>query len=253
MVKKFQSYIVSSFCIFVSLVSPTQAAWWSTSNLQVLYGTGFDDRFFGNYTEDEKLTTVKFEHYNRWSYGDNFLFVDYNRGDFVNFIGQPVDDKSRIYGEWIPRLSLSKLINKSLKTGAINDLFVAGQINRSDEDYEAYLLGLGSSLNVLGSKFFRLDVYRKKDDPNGYQWQLTTAWIYELKTIASGLTFEGFMDFATTKNNGIDINGRPKIMYDVGRSILLEQDRLGLGFELYIHRNNDLNTYAPEAVIRLKF
>lgn len=245
---------VFAICIVGFLVpNYTMAEWWSTSNIQILHGHGFDDRFFGNNTEDEKMTTIKFEHYNKWDYGDNFLFIDYNRGDFVNFIGLPVENQSRVYGEWIPRLSLSKLMDTSFSNGFVNDLFIAGQINKSDEDYEAYLLGLGSSLNVLGSRFLRLDFYRKKDDPNGYQWQLTTAWIYGLDSIAPGLTFEGFLDFATTRNNGLDINGRPKLMYDIGRNLGLGKDKLGVGFELYTHKNRDLDTYAPEAVLRVKF
>ena len=73
-----------SFCL---TAPPVQAADWSTTELQLQYGT-LDVPFVGG---DTDTLTVTLQHASGWKYGDNFFFVDWLMAD---------NDTRDVYGEW---------------------------------------------------------------------------------------------------------------------------------------------------------
>ncbi len=74
---------------------------WTSSNFQILHGSGFK-------LGADARSTITVEHANGWRYGDNFLFIDVTQRDDVGV---------EVYGEWFPRMSLSRLSNKDLSIG----------------------------------------------------------------------------------------------------------------------------------------
>jgi nucleoside-specific outer membrane channel protein Tsx len=90
---------------------------WTSNNFQVLHGSGF--KLGAN-----ARSTITIEHANGWRYGDNFMFID---------IVQRDDAGVKVYGEWYPRLSLSRMINKDLSNRIFKDFFIVGGINGSTQ------------------------------------------------------------------------------------------------------------------------
>jgi len=223
----------------------------STTNVQILYGGNFHDRYFGYNTVDGRLTTVTLEHFDAWAYGDNFFFVDFISGDFADFQGRPTGKRSRIYGEWHPRLSLSRLSGRDLSYGIVRDIFVAGQINRDGEGFRANMLGLGANLGIPGFRFVELDVYARKDNFNRPTWQATLAW--NLAFGALPMTLGGYVDINGTDNHGIEINGQPQLLLDVGALAGAAGERLMLGLEWYFHRHRNIHSSVPQMMAQWTF
>ncbi|OIO73267.1 MAG: hypothetical protein AUJ57_04730 [Zetaproteobacteria bacterium CG1_02_53_45] len=138
----------------------------SSTNLQLLYGSNFHDNYYGNNTSNGKMTTLTLEHFSTWDYGDNYFFVDLLSGDFLNFAGLPSGSRSRIYSEWAPRLSLSAISGHDLAVGIFKDFFIAGQLNRDGEGFHAEMIGLGTDLAVPGFNLLSTHLYLRKDNFN---------------------------------------------------------------------------------------
>ena len=92
--------------LFLLIILNASLFAFSTTNIQVLYGT-FDDNSYVFDTKNGGKTTITVEHFRTFAYGDVFMFFDYAIAD-DRF--KYHDDKTNLYGEFSPRLSLSKII-----------------------------------------------------------------------------------------------------------------------------------------------
>ena len=83
---------------------------WQSNNIYLLHGMGYE-------VGSDEQTTITLEHSSEWSLGDLFIFTDLtkyrdsNQGDGV-------------YGEFSPRLSLSKITSTDFNKGFIKDLLI---------------------------------------------------------------------------------------------------------------------------------
>lgn len=232
----------------------SRAAWsedFSTTNVQVLYGANFHDPFFGYNTTDGNLTTVTLEHFGTWAYGDNYFFVDFLAGDFAGFTGNPAGKTTRIYGEWHPRLSLSKISGSDLSFSIIKEIDLAGQINRDGEGFKADLLGMGVNLDIPGFNFVELDGYARKDNFNKLTYQVTVAWDLPFGSWPVSLT--GYVDINGTDKHGIEINGQPQLLIDVGAISSLGKNHLLMGVEWYYHHHNQVNSSVAQGMMKWIF
>ena len=133
--------IIRSICIFlfgavaVSFSAPAQA--WNAFNVQYLYGSNYE-------LEPEQVDVLTLEWANGWAYGDNFAFVD-----ITNF----VQGDNTVYGEWAPRLSLSKITGKDFSVGPIQDVLLSGTIELG-EGISNYLVGGAIDLAIPSFNFF---------------------------------------------------------------------------------------------------
>jgi len=229
------------------VIFPTSAQAFSSTNLQLLYGSNFHDPYYGNNTVDGNMTTLTLEHFSTWDFGDNYFFVDFLSGNFLNFAGQPSGRQSRIYSEWAPRLSLSALSGHSLATGAFKDFFIAGQFNRDGQGFHAEMIGLGTDLSVPGFDLLSVNVYLRKDNFNRRTWQNTDVWNIPL---GQWLSFEGFIDLYGSDTNGMEISSQPQLLVNIGKLSGHDDGKLLIGMEWYYHHHRTLNSSVPQAMLK---
>lgn len=193
---------------------------WSTTNIQYLYGSSFNKLIGEKQLSNAPMQTLTFEHAQGWEYGRHFFFVDMTSGDFSN-------GKNYLnYGEWIPKLSLSKVSQADLSWGFIKDITLAGEINQGD-DFRVYNLGFGIDVALVGFDFFELSLYRRKDNFNEATFQLTAAWKSRFELLLHGLVFEGFFDYYGT-DFGREIISQPRLLVQTIPNV-------HVGIELYYY------------------
>lgn len=140
---------------------------WHSNSLTYLYGK--------DYKIDSPIQqTVTFEHVNGWKYGDTFFFVD-----SIHYNGKGNDngrDDSTFYGEFSPRLSFGKILQRDLSFGPIKDVLVAMTYEFGEGDVETYMIGPGFDLNVPGFDYFSVNIYHRDTDGDRVGdgvWQIT--------------------------------------------------------------------------------
>lgn len=236
----------------VALLAPALAAGsaaaqnFHRTNAQLLYGARFDDARLGNDPRDGELTTLTLEEASAWRYGDSFLFVDMTRGDF------PGGERYRLYAEWAPRLSLSKLSGRRVGLGPIGDVLVAGGVNRG-HGFHANLLGVGTDLKLPGFAFLQLNAYWRDDNFNDPTYQITPVWLLPLQRGRVALSFGGFADVMGTDDDGVDVLAQPQLLLDLGALVGARAGAVQAGLEWYFHDVGDERTSAPQAMVKVRW
>lgn len=214
------------------------AAEFSASNVQLLAGSGFDDRISGVNSRSGALATFSAERLDVRDWGDSFMFIDVNFGRLQDFGGARRSRSQQAYFEWQPRLALS-----TVGTSALRQVFIASQINLSDGGFKAGLLGLGADFNVPGFVVLQANLFARNDNFNAPTAQLSSVWVAPLG--ASGWFSEGFIDISGTDSNGTDVIAQPRLMFSASKT-------LDLGLELYYHHSDRVSTCAPQFIVKLK-
>ena len=217
-----------------------------STNLQLLYSNSFNGNSFVYDTQDGKKTTVTFEHFRTFSYGDFFMFVDIVDGK--KFDNRDTD----IYAEFAPRLSFSKLLDKDLNFSILKDISIATQMEKAFDNgdhYRAYLYGLGFDFRLPLLNVFSLNIYNKTDNINSDSTYQLTA-VYSSKELL-GLHFEGFID--ATKR---DFSTQNQVLYNLD-SILSIDEKLYIGIEWlyydYDYKATRYKTSAVQGMIKYSF
>ncbi len=232
------------FAAFVLSASELSAQSFTSSNLQILGGTDFDDRVTGASTRSGRLLTLTAERLDVRPWGDSFAFIDINLGALRDFGGSRGRHSYQSYAEWHPRLSLGHLgAFQRTEAAVIRDVFVAAQINLSDGGFQAYLLGVGMDLRIPGVDAFGVNLYARDDNFNSPTAQLTTFWLAPLGGAGSGWLTEGFLDLAGTDSDGIDIIFQPRVLRRFGA-------HWQAGIEWYYHHSRSVSTSAPQLMLK---
>jgi hypothetical protein len=63
---------------------PSEDNFFTTTNVQLLWGGGFSDAQLGYFTKTQSMTTLTLNNYTQFKYGDSFFFVDFYQGDFID-------------------------------------------------------------------------------------------------------------------------------------------------------------------------
>jgi len=177
-------------CVSGSAGAQSGPLLWHSENLQLLRGDNYK-------VGDEGRSIVTFEHASRWSWGDVFLFTDFTAQD---------NGERNLYGELIPRLSLSALSGREVSgDGLIRDVLLVGNYEFGDQGLERYLAGLGVDFNVDGFRFLRVSGLHR-DDPTraGSTWQVTIAWNRPFEIGGQSFLAEGFADIAGAEGPGVE-------------------------------------------------
>lgn len=208
----------------------SQAAEWSTTNVQLLYGDGYE-------LSDNSMAIMTLEHANGWKYGDNFFFIDINN---------PAADGTGYYGEFSPRLSLGRISGKDMSFGIVKDVLIAGTLEMG-EDLNAQLLGVGFALNLPSFAFADLNLYYRTSHRD---WlaeqtdggaQVTIDWLLPFELGGQKIAFEGFADYAWGEKGGSapkadNLITAPRLLIDVGNWVGAP-GTLQVGVEYQIWRN----------------
>lgn len=215
-----------------ALLAPAAAhAEFGTTNFQVLQGFDFDDNLLGYRTNTGNMTTVTVNHFSTWAYGDNFAFVDMQRGNFSDGKG------ATLYAEWHPRLFLNKL---GLPTGSIvKNWGLAGELNNGF-GFQAVMAGLGLDLAIPGFQVAGLNVYYRYDAVFAFglynnTWQVSPFWDVPFKLGSTRWTFSGFLDLTTNSDGDLDLLTQPQLLVDVG-AFFGSPGRVHAGVEWYLHQ-----------------
>lgn len=231
--------------IFLLILISVNLFSFSTTNIQILYGN-FNDNSYIFDTKNGGKTTITVEHFRTFKYGDVFMFVDYAIADnkFKYY-----DSKTNLYGEFSPRLSLSKIFSEDLSFWFVQDIFLAFQYNISDDDYTAYLYGLGTNLSIPYFDIFGLNAYKKNQNigQNNYQLSLN----YKSKKFYNLFYLDGFTDWTE-----YDFLSQNQLLFDI--SILFKTHSLYLGSEwnyykqkaLDLNFNSKVNSNTFQAIIK---
>ena len=201
---------ILALSLLASVSMTSQAAEWSTTNVQALYGDGYK-------LGDQSMAIMTLEHANGWKYGDNFFFVD---------VSNPTAKGTSYYAEFSPRLSLGKIGGKDMSFGIVKDVLVAGTLEMG-EDLRASLIGVGLALNLPRFAFADFNLYYRKSERD---WlavqtdsgaQVTIDWLLPFTLGGQKLAFEGFADYAWGEKGGSapkadNLVAGPRLLVDVG-------------------------------------
>lgn len=215
-----------------------------TTNVQLLRGWDYK-------VGDDKRTIITVEHYNRFKYGDFFMFVDVSQYD---------DGLDNIYGEFAPRISFSRVTGREFSVGPINDVYLAGMLERGKNDLRNFLYGGSVDLDVPGFKVLNISLY-VRDNPHlpGQTWQVTTVWKYPIEYGDLKFMAEGFADFAGDEGPRYHANQLvvPRFLLDLGDAVGGASGKWYLGTEIQYWRNKfgirGTTEFVPQLQIKWVF
>lgn len=169
------AFLSTALCVtFIPAAYATES--WQNTNVTLGYTTKAKfDPVFGTGTGDEKLTSLRLEHFGVWGYGDNYFFAETDHGKNIGNIpafsaagfnaGSFADNTNdQYYIVWNPRLSLSKISGTKLSLGIIEDIYLAGRFERgSYANFGANNYGVAVDLKIPGFSFFETDLYSRSN------------------------------------------------------------------------------------------
>jgi len=220
---------------------PAAAQTWNAFNAQALYGSTFE-------LGPAKVETLTLEWANGWTYGDNFVFADITR---------PLSNGTAIYGEWTPRLSISKLTGKTFRKGVVQDILLSGTLELGN-GITNYLIGGAVDFAIPGFNFFQINGYlRENPDLSGVTWQMTVVWDTVFKTGRLRWAFLGYLDWAGSE--GIagalayekrNLQLQPQLLLDLG-SLMGQPDKVFGGVEWLYWKNKFGVSGVDESVVQV--
>lgn len=238
---------LSILLLAASIGAPATAQSWNAFNAQYLYASDFE---LGH----ERVGTLTLAWANGWTYGDSFTFADVTR------FGR---SDNKIYAEWSPRLSLSKITGKDFSAGPIEDVLWSGTLEWG-ENVSNYLMGAAVDLAVPGFNFFRVNGYlRENPDLPGSTWQTTVTWSADFEVGFSRWSFSGFIDWAgsegkrgTSAYSKRNLHAQPQLLLDAGH-LFGRQGLFHVGVEwLYWHNKYGIpGVYesVAQAMVKVNF
>ena len=204
-----------------------QAADWSVTEFQFLYGTEFQEPFNPN---NVTKSIVTLQNASGFKYGRTFFFVDFLKSD------QQGDSAGEVYGEFYPTFSLSKITGQKISAGIIKDVGVTLGLNYGAQNVGAnprvFLPGITVDFDVPGFAFFNVDFLAFIDHGNfkpnaettvascgGYKttYQITPAWLAPFEIGGQKFEFRGFWDFIGSHGtcNAQNLT-QTQLMWDLG-------------------------------------
>ncbi|EAY27497.1 hypothetical protein [Microscilla marina] len=241
----------------------------SHTGAQLSYGTRFDDITTGLNTQNGQMLTFIIDNFSTWPYGDNFFFVNFFSGQFLDANNQPTGNNYSLYAEWQPRISLKKIFSgggedpkkryriKNRQAISYNnafgvdDILLAGQINQG-ENYHARMIGLSVNFRVPLFNVFFINGYYRYDNSDFKTYQITGVWGLPIR-ISNRLefSFQGYFDMFQSQNDGFDILTQPNIAWKVSKLFSEDpQNTFKIGVEWFYHRNSTWTTSTPQFFVR---
>jgi len=230
--------LLSSF-----VASPCYSFDWTSSNVQLLYGSDFE-------LGDPDRTTVTVEHANGWKYGQNFFFVDVITHNDIGV---------EVYAEAYSYLSFNKITGTEMSLGPIKDIALLAGINISNkpenDHFKAYLAGLSFDLSNKHFDYLQLDIaaFKSDDVSNRYGLQFTPVWSYPFAIGSANFKFRGFADFRTanTNNSGnFHILAQPQVLLDIGELAGQKKETVYIGTEYTYWHNKFGIKDVEESVVQ---
>ena len=221
-----------------------EESFFTTSNVQALWGGGFSDAMLGYYTKTQGMFTITLNNYSQFKYGDSFAFVDLYQGEFVNpFDGNAYAGNAKLYAEWHPRLFVNKMIGqKEPVLGVIGNWGPAFEINVGN-NFAAYMAGLGADFFLPANIYIGLNVYWRYSSLfiSGFNpvyentWQISPFWTVPFQIGPVPFLFTGFLDTYRYSYGGMDVMTQPELLVDVLAPFGGKANTFFAGCEWYLH------------------
>ena len=222
---------------------PRKLLQWSMFDFQALYGNNWK-------LGPKRKDILTLEHADGWSLGDNYLFID------VSHIASQENGDTGIYGEWQPRISLSKIVGKDLSRGLFGDVLETNRL-AFGSGFLAVLNGLAIDLKIPHFAFFHQHAFLRNDiHLPGVTWQLTTEWAVPFEIGGVRFVQGGFAHFVGPEGSShFNIITQPQLLLDVGK-FGRYVDQIFIGMELD-YRYNEFgiqgqNELVPQAMLEWK-
>ncbi|MCH2547751.1 MAG: DUF5020 domain-containing protein [Alphaproteobacteria bacterium] len=237
------TFLMTIIAILFSTAAHAKFVQFHTTNVQLLKGWDYK-------LGEENRTLITLEHYNKWAYGDFYMFIDTTRFD---------NGGSNIYGEAAARLSYEKTTGNLFNFGIVKDIYLATMLEKGKHGYETYLYGASADYDVPGFSLFRVDTYiRDNPDISGRGWQVTWAYRHPFSWQSYDFMVEGFADFAG-REGGRHSNQLivPRFLMDVGKASGHKAGKLYAGVEWSYWHNKfgikGITESVPQAQIKWVF
>ncbi len=221
---------LGGFLFFISGL--LQAAEWSNTDIQLLYG---EDYNFGSAPNGKAdIRTITLEHASGWKYGDNYFFFDLTEETNGT-------EDTAVYGEYYTRLNLNKILARPIPVENFYQGTSIGLGINHGEDFQVSLYGLSTNWNIPGLNYFQMDFYAYDDMKGSLRttYQITPAWDADFNLGATRWVFHGFADFIGSRGAGTvrQTLVQPQLLLDIGKLLFAEQDRLLAGVEYHYWKN----------------
>jgi nucleoside-specific outer membrane channel protein Tsx len=254
-----RTLLKASIALALVVAAPAaRAGGFSTTNVQVLQGYGFDsilDPSFEdpNGFEDGLKTTLTLNHFSTWEKGDSFFFADLTRGRLAADGSDFID----AYAEWHPRLFLNQLLGTG-GAGFIRNWGLAGEVNQGKNFY-AYLGGVGFDFDVPQGWVLGLNLFYRYDNFNEHGWQASPYWTVPFSLGPVPFLFTGFIDVnglhdKTANEDGYEVWAQPELLVDVLGAFGGPKGKLHAGVEWWYHSQNigdlDETSSVPQAMVQ---
>jgi nucleoside-specific outer membrane channel protein Tsx len=216
---------------------PSEDNFFTTTNVQLLWGGGFSDAQLGYFTKTQSMTTLTLNNYTQFKYGDSFFFVDFYQGDFID------GSNAKLYGEWHPRILVNKFIDPKAPPafGVIGNWGVAGEINIGN-NFSAYLVGPSVDLFLPWNIYVGMAFYYRYSqlwlDPVSIYtstWQFSPYWTVPFQIGPVPFLFTGFLDMYQYSTGGVDVMFQPELLVDVLAPFGGKSNTFFAGIEWYLH------------------
>jgi nucleoside-specific outer membrane channel protein Tsx len=230
-----------------SAPEPTKDDFFTTTNVQLLWGGGFSDQQLGYYTKTQGMFTVTLNNYTQFKYGDSFAFVDMYQGEFVKVVNgnQISNGNAALYAEWHPRLLINKFLDQKMPVlGVIGNYGVAGEINVGS-NFAAYLVGPSVDIFLPANIYLGMAFYWRYSSlwlaPGvggtiyTNTWQFSPYWTVPFQLGPVPFLFTGFLDMYQYNTGGVDVMFQPELMVDVLAPFGGKSNTLFAGCEWYLH------------------
>ncbi len=185
---------------------------------------------------ERDMFTATVEHFSKWTYGDNFFFLDLE--------GQPdfSTQANTLYFEYAPRISLDQILQRKLLPNKyLGELYATVQYNDSDQDFIHQVWLYGLSLDLAGQPnhgYSNLHWLLRAEDTQATAYQLTVAWGQPFQVGPWHFTFQGFADYWQDDEKHVFLT-EPQLRWSLGN--LLGNDsifsRINVGTEIEISKD----------------
>lgn len=193
-----------------------QAEDFSLTDVQLLYtNKSKADAVNGTGTSDEKLTTVRIEHFGTHSLGDNYFSLDLFRGDEVGgasagSFGGPARYQS--FFVYMPRFSLSKLSGTPMQFGPLQDVGLTTRFEvASYGNYRAVAPGISLTWKVPGLAYLETAVYRRDSNFSNPHALLRVVWLAPFAVGGMKFNADGLLLVSRPDNLGTNVLFQPEL------------------------------------------
>lgn len=188
----------------------------SLTDVQVLYtNKARADAVNGTGTVDEKLTTIRFEHFGTHAYGDNYFSLDLFRGKEVggatagSFGASP---RMQSFFVYMPRLSISKISGTPMQFGPLQDVGLTARFEvASYGDYHATAPGVSLTWKVPGLAYLETALYRRQSNFSDAHALLRVVYLAPFDMGGLKFNADGLLLVSRPDNLGTNVLFQPEL------------------------------------------